>query len=701
MSNNLSSAEKLRTLLAKITEMTNNLSKPGVYSKISEGWQKAAKGPALAAAMQIEMVRGGKQAVKKAYAIRAEAAKQEAAKAARAAAEQAEAIEAASMKAAIAAAASGKGRKAKRKLERLQAMQEAREKASAAAKAAQAAAAAQSAAPAVAPEKKGLMERIKGRFSKKEPLSIRDRIKTKFDNPPGALKRGYQKLRKPLGNDPFHVMAEKNKGAFSAVTGTASSLFTLVKDQSIEAAKKYSEAFGVLRSSSGAASMDMDALVGSFKTVGGQVPQSLTEVGKAMGILNRDAGLTGKKLEGMTKTLLDASRLTGTDSAAAAESAAKAMSVWGIATDDSKMMMEKFFAASRAGDTSMGDLMKKMGKSSEPLKQMGVGFDQSMVLMAKWQSQGLTPIEDALKKGLPAGGISAVADKIRTAATETEAARIATETFGASVSGDLVTALRGGQVEFKGIMDAMNASDGGIQKHASSVESFGDRFATLQNRITLALAPLGEALMPFGEAMVSVIEFITNQADILVPAITGMAAVILGLLAPALWASAVAGWAAVAPFLPIIAVIALVGVAIAGLAYLFKYHMQGILNLVESVSTAVSSFFGKFFGEDKSVTATMNVKQGVAGQATSGSAPLQSNYHGLDYVPYDGMQARLHKGERIMTASENREYSAASGAGGGAISITGNTFNVRQDSDIDAIARALAREIKSAGGLMA
>ncbi|MNP50332.1 hypothetical protein D3C76_1445920 [compost metagenome] len=64
------------------------------------------------------------------------------------------------------------------------------------------------------------------------------------------------------------------------------------------------------------------------------------------------------------------------------------------------------------------------------------------------------------------------------------------------------------------------------------------------------------------------------------------------------------------------------------------------------------------------------------------------------------MMARLHKGERVMTAAENREFSGGAGAGA-AISISGNTFNVRQESDIDAIARALAREIKAAGGLMA
>ena len=77
----------------------------------------------------------------------------------------------------------------------------------------------------------------------------------------------------------------------------------------------------------------------------------------------------------------------------------------------------------------------------------------------------------------------------------------------------------------------------------------------------------------------------------------------------------------------------------------------------------------------------------------------KSNYHGIDYVPYDGYQASLHKGERVQTAQEVREEKR--GGGGGPISISGNTFNVRQESDIEAIAYELAKLIERERGQMA
>lgn len=75
----------------------------------------------------------------------------------------------------------------------------------------------------------------------------------------------------------------------------------------------------------------------------------------------------------------------------------------------------------------------------------------------------------------------------------------------------------------------------------------------------------------------------------------------------------------------------------------------------------------------------------------------KSHYSGLDSVPYDGYAARLHKGERVLTARENRDYSEGGGGGngsGGGVVISGNNFTVREDADIHRIAFELAKLIE-------
>lgn len=74
----------------------------------------------------------------------------------------------------------------------------------------------------------------------------------------------------------------------------------------------------------------------------------------------------------------------------------------------------------------------------------------------------------------------------------------------------------------------------------------------------------------------------------------------------------------------------------------------------------------------------------------------KSKYHGIDYVPYDGYQITAHKGEKLQTAQEVRESKQGGGFGGG-VTVSGNTFNVRKESDIDSIADQLYRKIYAAG----
>lgn len=73
----------------------------------------------------------------------------------------------------------------------------------------------------------------------------------------------------------------------------------------------------------------------------------------------------------------------------------------------------------------------------------------------------------------------------------------------------------------------------------------------------------------------------------------------------------------------------------------------------------------------------------------AGESKGKSHYHGLSNVPYDGYSANLHKGERVLTAQENKEYSQG-GGGGVSIAKLADQIIVREDADIEQIAFKLA-----------
>lgn len=83
--------------------------------------------------------------------------------------------------------------------------------------------------------------------------------------------------------------------------------------------------------------------------------------------------------------------------------------------------------------------------------------------------------------------------------------------------------------------------------------------------------------------------------------------------------------------------------------------------------------------------------------SSRGTSTGSSNAFGLNRVPYDDYPALLHEGERVLTASQAREQDAAKApASGGQIVITGNSFSVRDDSDIQKIAAELLHQIRLA-----
>lgn len=93
------------------------------------------------------------------------------------------------------------------------------------------------------------------------------------------------------------------------------------------------------------------------------------------------------------------------------------------------------------------------------------------------------------------------------------------------------------------------------------------------------------------------------------------------------------------------------------------------------------------------VTGSARVGDAAASAPKTGLTMLGGGKaYGMGTVPYDNFPALLHQGERVLTAQQAREMDGGSGQ----ITITGNNFTVREDADIDRIATALARQLRSA-----
>jgi tape measure domain-containing protein len=136
----------------------------------------------------------------------------------------------------------------------------------------------------------------------------------------------------------------------------------------------------------------------------------------------------------------------------------------------------------------------------------------------------------------------------------------------------------------------------------------------------------------------------------------------------------------------------------------YQLQLQEDLDLVQRIreDTALKNEYwntGYIMGREfsKGRMAGINYTEGLepsdlgTGMGTGFDWRARKHAYGLNYVPYDDFPVLLHQGERILTASEARAIN-----NGANITITGNSFVVREEADIEKIAREICKQIKMA-----
>lgn len=108
----------------------------------------------------------------------------------------------------------------------------------------------------------------------------------------------------------------------------------------------------------------------------------------------------------------------------------------------------------------------------------------------------------------------------------------------------------------------------------------------------------------------------------------------------------------------------------------------------KGLMAAKAEFMPGFFNIDMSTSRSY-------GANDDGSPPLMyGRAFGMHRIPYDGFPMFAHEGERLLTAAQARAQDAGV-SGGGMPPISGNNFYIREEADVDRVAQAIVRELRS------
>ncbi len=391
------------------------------------------------------------------------------------------------------------------------------------------------------------------------------------------------------------------------VVGTA---IVAVGTAAFDASETVDEAFDSIAVSTGAQGDELAQLKDDWRAVFTSIPVDAGVAADAISILNSRLDITGPALQELATPLLEVTRILGGDLKQNAEDFTRVMGDWNLPVEEAPGYLDALFVASQKTGTGLSQLMQQVVQYGAPMRNFGFSFEESVALLAAFESQGVNTevvmggLRIAQGKFISQGkdmntGLWETVDAIQNAATNTDALSIATEIFGAKAAGDMVDTIRSGKFELGGLVSSMQDADGAIMNAANATNDWGEKWKTFQNKMTLVLAPLGDKLREaFGGALDAVVEVFNRPdvqnviaifADFAVQAIGKVVeyipilinglfqfvdflqqnegiliGVFAGLAAAALvWAgtSIAAAWSAIVAFLPVIAVIALIGLA--------------------------------------------------------------------------------------------------------------------------------------------
>jgi hypothetical protein len=264
---------------------------------------------------------------------------------------------------------------------------------------------------------------------------------------------------------------------------------------------QFDDAYDKIRVGTGRTGKQLRGLRKDFKSVVKDVPTDFGSASTAVTELNRRLGVTGRPLRRLSGQLLELSRITDTDLGENIASVTRLFGDWSIKTGQQEKTLDRLFRVSQASGIQVAELSRLMVQFGSPLRQLGLGFDFTAAMFARFEKEGVNiqtampglrmALKNFAKDGKePAPALRETFRAIREAGSTAKANTIAFDTFGARAGPDLAAAVREGRFDLDKLIGRMRSGRDTIRGAARDTEDFTERWQRFKNRAMVQLEPI-------------------------------------------------------------------------------------------------------------------------------------------------------------------------------------------------------------------
>lgn len=278
----------------------------------------------------------------------------------------------------------------------------------------------------------------------------------------------------------------------------------------------------------GAAAEEMSEILESITT---SLPTDFETAGNAIGEVNTRFGLTGEKLEELSKQYIQFAKINGTDVVGAVDTSQKALAAFGLGAENAGRLLDAMNATGQKTGVSVDTLASGLVSNAAVFNELGLNIFQATEFMGKLEVSGadsasvLSGLSKALKnataEGIPLDQALADLEKtIVNGSEDVDGLTAAYDLFGKS-GANIYQSLKNGTISFTELGKAATISAGSVSDTFEATLSPMDDWKMTMNELKLAGADLGatlgETLRPMMEKVGDVIQNLKERWEALSP----------------------------------------------------------------------------------------------------------------------------------------------------------------------------------------